>query len=182
MPPQKRNEFGLTRFEERFCQEYLIDLNGTQAYLRAKPGVAEITARTEASRLLADHSIQARIALLVQERSERTQITADRTLLELARIAFANMRDFAAWGPEGVRLKKSEQLSPELTAAVESVQERQGKYGAAMAIKLHSKIAALEQFGSQLSLFKDKLTLEGKVFYYLEEIKKEKPKLDGNGD
>jgi len=53
--------------EERFCHEYLKDLNGTRAYLRAFPTVKETSARTLAARLLAKVGVKSRIAELQAE-------------------------------------------------------------------------------------------------------------------
>ena len=65
---------------ERFCQEYLIDLNATKAYLRAGYSVKDAAAAACSSRLLTTAKVAARVAALQHERAERTQITADRVL------------------------------------------------------------------------------------------------------
>ena len=54
--------------QDRFCQEYIIDLNGTQAYKRAGHNCNEYTARTNASKLLANTNVHARIEQLAKER------------------------------------------------------------------------------------------------------------------
>jgi phage terminase small subunit len=77
---------------ERFVEEYLVDLNATQAYLRSHPGVTDGTARTESSKLLAKPDIQDRIAAAKLKRSNRTRVTQDRIVRELARIAFVDLR------------------------------------------------------------------------------------------
>jgi len=87
----------LSAMEERFCEEFLIDLNGTQAYLRSKPGVKETTARTEASRLLAKPNIAERIVALKAERAARVGIDADRVLREVYTIAHADMRELVEY-------------------------------------------------------------------------------------
>lgn len=67
---------------EAFCREYLVDLNGTQAVIRA--GYSHRGASVQATRLLANASVQARIAELVQERAERVELTADWVLKSAA--------------------------------------------------------------------------------------------------
>ncbi|MDZ7892335.1 MAG: terminase small subunit [Rhodoferax sp.] len=84
---------GLSELEARFVQEYLVDLNGTQAYLRAKPGAKETTARTESSKLLAKPNIQASVTKGKAERSERTGITADIAIKEAWAIMTADPRE-----------------------------------------------------------------------------------------
>lgn len=62
----------------RFCEEYLIDLNGTQAAIRA--GYSPKSARTTASRLLADENISRVLAELRDQQSKRLEINADYVL------------------------------------------------------------------------------------------------------
>lgn len=81
----------LNEKQERFCEEYLIDLNATQAAVRA--GYKARSARQQGSDLLSKAAVRARIDELKAERSRRTEISADRVLTELARVAFYNPRD-----------------------------------------------------------------------------------------
>lgn len=151
----------LTDKRERFCEEYLVDLNATQAAIRA--GYSEKTARQQGQRLLSNVVIEARIAELKRERSMRTQITADRVLEEYARLGFADMRSFASWGPGGARFTESEGLNADESPAVESVKESRsyhyGKDGDLLgetvntSIKLHSKIQALGAMSKHLGLY-----------------------------
>ncbi len=82
----------LTAQQQLFVDEYIIDLNGTQAAIRA--GYAESSARATASRLLTIDNIQDAIAEARKEQQKRTQITADRVLLEVARLAMYDPRKF----------------------------------------------------------------------------------------
>ena len=77
----------LTAKQEIFCREYIIDLNATQAAIRA--GYSSKTANRIASENLSKPDIQRKIQELQQERAERTEITQDRVLKELAGIGFA---------------------------------------------------------------------------------------------
>ncbi len=79
---------GLTKKQERFCEEYLIDLNATQAYVRAGYSGSNNTARVESSKLLTKPNIQKRIAELQEKQSQRTNISADNVISELQKIAF----------------------------------------------------------------------------------------------
>lgn len=73
----------ITVKQKRFCEEYLIDLNGTQAAIRA--GYSKRTANEQAARLLTKVSLQEYIRILKKERSERLKITADDVLENLER-------------------------------------------------------------------------------------------------
>ena len=81
----------ITKKNEVFCEEYLIDLNATQAAIRA--GYSPNAAGSIGSELLKKPEIRARIDQAMAERSKRTGINADRVLRELGRIAFLNPKE-----------------------------------------------------------------------------------------
>ena len=66
---------------EKFCQEYIVDLNGTQAAIRA--GYKEANAASQASTLLRNPNILARVGELRKEQRERLALNADFVVLEL---------------------------------------------------------------------------------------------------
>lgn len=74
----------LTDKQEAFCREYLIDLNATQAAIRA--GYSHRTANEQGARLLANVSIQGRISELKQARNERNDINADYVLRQAVKL------------------------------------------------------------------------------------------------
>ena len=73
--------------QKRFCEEYIVDLDPTQAAIRA--GYSEKTAYSMGHENLRKGAIQSYIHLSMSVRSLRTKVTADRVLQELAKIAFA---------------------------------------------------------------------------------------------
>lgn len=81
----KKFSMPLTDKQKVFCEEYMVDMNGTQAAIRA--GYSRKTANEQAARLLANVSIQAYIAELKGKRSEKTEITADYVLSALKEVA-----------------------------------------------------------------------------------------------
>ena len=82
----------LTDKQQRFCEEYLVDLNATQAALRA--GYCASSVNKSGPRLLVNVGIQNEIQRLKAQRSERTQIQADAVVTELAKVAFSNIQDY----------------------------------------------------------------------------------------
>lgn len=84
----------LTDRQARFCEEYLIDLNATQAAIRA--GYSEKTAREQAAQNLSKLNIQEKIAELKAERSKRTEITQDSVIQELTAVARAEVKGVRA--------------------------------------------------------------------------------------
>lgn len=85
----------LTPRQERFVQEYLIDLNGKQAAIRAgySPKRAEVTA----SELLAERKVSEAVAAAQQKRAERLEINADAVVNELRTIAAADPRELVEY-------------------------------------------------------------------------------------
>lgn len=80
----------LTEKQKRFCEEYLIDLNATQAAIRA--GYSPKTADRTASENLRKPEVKHFLEQLMQERSERTRIKADDVLQELRKIAYTDAK------------------------------------------------------------------------------------------
>lgn len=144
----------LTPKQARFVDEYLIDLNATQAAIRA--GYSAHTANEQGSRLLANVSIQAALAERRVKLSVSTGITPERVLEELGRIGFSDMRKFAKWGST-VALVDSATLSEDDARCVAEVSERMTKFGPSLSFKLHDKVGALTQIGRHFGMFTDKI-------------------------
>ncbi|HUU16524.1 MAG TPA: terminase small subunit [Sedimentisphaerales bacterium] len=148
----------LTDKQERFCQEYIIDLNATQAAIRA--GYSKKTARIKGCQLLTKVNIQNKIQKLKAERSDRVQIEADSVVKELAIVAFSNIRDYLTVDEDGdVFLKGFDKIDAEKLAAIESIKTNttSNKGGnreyTTTQFKLHSKLNALEQLGRHLGIY-----------------------------
>lgn len=161
----------LTKKQRRFVDEYLIDLNATQAAIRA--GYSPKTAQEQSSRLLSNVMVQAAIAERMKDRERRTEITQDKVLNELAKIGFADIRKALRWGSEvqivnpetgetaisnGVELIASDLIDDSTAAAVSEISQTAN----GIRIKLHDKRAALVDIGRHLGMFKDKIEVTGK--------------------
>ncbi len=156
----------MTKKQKRFVEEYLIDLNATQAAIRA--GYSPDTANEQGSRLLANVNISAEVSRAMAERSKRTGVNADRVIRELAKIAFVNADDVI--DAETATVKPD--ASRDDTAAIQSVKVKTfGEDGLEREIKMADKIKALELLGKHLGMFKDKVELSGM-------LETEKTKLD----
>ena len=143
----------LTRKMERFAQEYVTDLNGTQAAIRA--GYSPKTAKSKASDLLKDPRVQAAVEARLQELAERAKMTQEQVFQELVKVAKADMSTFAEWGPGGVVLKDSKGLRPEDTAAVAEISQTVTEAGGTKRIRLHDKLKALEMLSRYFGMFND---------------------------
>lgn len=101
----------LTAKEQRFVEEYLIDLNATQAYKRAGyKASSDDSAGVSAFRLLRKAKVQEAVQDARAKRSERTQIDADWVIKRLAAIANADITRVSEWGNDGLSLKDSSEL------------------------------------------------------------------------
>lgn len=139
----------MTPRRRRFVDEYLIDLDGKHAAIRA--GYRRSGATLRAYRLLRTPEVADAIAAAMAERSQRTGITPERVLEELARIAFVDWRKLAAWGPDGVSVTDASELSPAETAAVARVSTDDG-WENRVAIATHDKRLALDTLARILGL------------------------------
>ncbi|MEK4513610.1 terminase small subunit [Paenibacillus sp. FSL K6-2524] len=173
----------LTPKQKTFVQEYLVDLNATQAAIRA--GYSVKTAEAIGHENLRKPKIAEAIEKAMDKRSERTEITADRVLQELAKIGFANISDYLKVNTAERVVEYKEQTDEEgnkthtpifdfvqavelfdtdniarskLDAVAEIKQTKDG-----VALKLHDKVSALEKMGRHLGMFKDKVEHSGSV-------------------
>ena len=144
----------MTPRQRKFCDEYLIDLNATQAAIRA--GYSPKTACEQASRLLANVKVQDEIAIEMAERSKRTGINQDRVLMEIAKMAFVNIDDVIDL--DTAKVKRT--ATKEDLACIQSVKIKPTEFGTEREIKLCDKKSNLELLGKHLGMFKDKVELE----------------------
>jgi len=159
---------------ERFCQEYLFDLNQTKAAERAE--YSKKTAAQQASRLLRNVKIQERIAELKAIRSERTKISQDRALMELGCLGHSNIKNYIKHAADGfIQFKDIDKISDEDAKAIEAIKVnyKEGK----VEFKLHSKTKTLEMIGRHLGMFTDKIEHSGVIGFeasdkYMPKIKK----------
>ena len=140
----------MTDKQARFCEEYMIDLNATQAAIRA--GYSPKTAQEQSARLLSNVMVQNRLAQLQAEQSRRTGVSADRVVRELAKIAFANAS--ALIDPETASVKLD--ASRDDLAAIQSIKVKSfGEDGLEHEVKLADKLRALDLLGKHLGMYKD---------------------------
>lgn len=175
----------LTAKQQRFVEEYLIDLNATQAAIRA--GYSVNRASELGYQLLQKTTVSNAITKAMEVRSQRTSITADMVLRELAMIAFANAADFAqvveepiiqngqyVVDPDTGRVKTYKMVEVTPTSKLDEEQKKaiagikETKYG--IDVSTYDKVKALELLGRHLGMFKDKVEITG--------LNEEKSKLD----
>lgn len=170
----------LTDKQLRFVEEYLVDLNATQAAIRA--GYKEKNARVIGAENLTKPNIAEKIEKAMAERSARTEVTQDMVLKELAAVAFANGSDFAkvvekpifdplSGSPvldretgkqktyQDVQMVPTDDLSEEKKKAIANI--KMGKNG--IEVISCDKVKALELLGKHLGMFLDKVETTGSI-------------------
>ena len=171
----------LTAKQQMFCDEYLIDLNATQAAIRA--GYSEKTAEEQGCRLLRNVKVQKYIQNRKQDRIERTEITQDMVLRELANIAFSNAADYASVIEKQAMVEFEGNMvpvldengdpvmyrtvEPTLTESLTDEQKRalavikKGRDG--FEVKPYDKVRALELLGKHLGMWTEKVEVTEKA-------------------
>jgi len=148
----------LTKKQKRFCEEYLIDLNATQAAIRA--GYSPDTAGAIGAENLTKPEIQRAVAQAMAERSRRTGVNAERVVLELAKVAFVNVGNVI----DATDATLKEDAAPEDLAAIQSIKVKDmGEMGIEREIRMADKLKALELLGRHLGMFNDKMRLDAKL-------------------
>jgi phage terminase small subunit len=169
----------LTSKQERFVQEYLVDLNATQAAIRA--GYSEKTAYSIGQENLRKPEVLAAITQAQEERAKRTEITQDVVLKELALLSLSNVKHYQI-DDEG-HVKLVDGVPEEANRAVSSIKRKviRGKDGQVTyetILTLWDKPACLRMCGQHLGMFKEKLdvSVEADNLYValLHAVRKEK--------
>lgn len=169
---------GLTDKQKRFCDEYLIDLNATQAAIRA--GYVPNGINKRVTRMMANDGIQKYISERISDRKKRVEVTQDDIIRELSYIAFSKASDYAKVVEkeahdecgnliydENGEVLKYRTVEPMLTDELTEEQKRaiavikKGRDG--FEIKPYDKQRALELLGKHLGMFTDKVEVSGTV-------------------
>ena len=157
MPTKQPNLYGLTARQALFVSEYLKDLNGTQAAIRA--GYSPKAAEVQASENLRKPKIQLAIREGQKAAEARSQVTVDRVLLELARVAFADTTLVAYVDQGRVIIRDTADLDGDTRRAISEISQSVGNT-ITTKVKMHDKIKALELLGRHLAMFKDKVDVD----------------------
>lgn len=159
----------LTEKQKRFCKEYVIDLNATQAAIRA--GYSKKTANVQGAQNLSKLNIQAVIQELQSKKAAKLDISQERVLTELCKIAFGDVRNYF---DENGRIINISELGNDVTASIKSVTvqidktELRGESFVETTVKKlesYDKLRALETINKMLGYFapvKQDLTTNGK--------------------
>ena len=151
----------LTKKQQLFVDEYLIDLNATQAAIRA--GYSTASARQIADENLSKPDIKNSIEKALAERSKRTGVNADRIIRELAKLAFINPTDVINMDEATVRGDANRDDTAAISSVkVKTIPTEDGNI-TEREVKTYDKIKALELLGKHIGMFSDRLKVEGAI-------------------
>jgi phage terminase small subunit len=136
---------------QRFVAEYLKDLNGTQAAIRA--GYAPSSARVRASKMLSNVIVAEAIREAQTEILRSNQVTVERIVRELALIAFF---DPASMFDENGRLYPINELPPEIRRGLPAIEIVEAANGARR-MRFGGKLAALLALGKHMAMFSNRI-------------------------
>jgi phage terminase small subunit len=152
----------LTAKQQKFVNEYLIDLNATQAAIRA--GYSKRNADKIGHELLGKTRVSAYLSERMKARESRTEITQDRVLAEYAKLAFLDPRRF--YDESGALIPVNE-LPADVAAAlvgidvVDSVDKDSNSVITTKKVKFVDKKGALDSVARHLGMFNDKIQHSG---------------------
>lgn len=137
--------------ELRFVIEYLKDLNGSAAIIRAGIHDDPLQAKVYASRYLDRPQVILELARRRGDLIAKQELSLERVNEELRRIGYANLSDVAEWDGDTLWLHPQAVLSEEQLSAIAEIEEIPGLYGTRLAIKMHDKKGALVALQKHLS-------------------------------
>ncbi|UBN53056.1 terminase small subunit [Pantoea agglomerans] len=150
----------LTDKQEMFCREYLIDLNATQAAIRA--GYSEKTANEQGAQNLAKLSIAQRIIELKAERNERIEVNADYVLRRLIEIDEMDVLDILLANGELKPIAQWPKVWRTTLSGMDVIEMAGDAAGLLKKIKWPDKVKNLELLGKHVTVqaFKDNVKNE----------------------
>lgn len=148
---------------QRFVAEFLKDLNATQAAIRC--GYSEKTAKQQGARLLTNADIAAAVSKGQEKQLVKAEITAERVLEELARIAFVSAEEL--YNADG-SVKLIDKMSVAARAAItqlsilkKNVTAGDGQMDTVLNVRLADKLKALELLAKRFGLVKEQVEVTG---------------------
>lgn len=146
-----------------FCVEYLKDMNGTQAAIRA--GYSPGTAQEQASRLLSNSMVKAEIEANMRKKLSKVEVSVERVLAEIARLAFFDPRKLFDDDGKPIHVSQLDDDTAAAIAGLDIVTQGNQEIGFAevLKVKLADKSRNLELLGKYLKMFVERVEHTGEV-------------------
>jgi phage terminase small subunit len=170
MKPEQLPPKALAPKQARFVEEYLVDLNATQAAIRAGYKHPDV----QGPRLLGNVRVAAAIQARRAKLSKKIEVTQERVLQELARIAFSDTRDLFVWDEESAAYVPSKNLTDDQAAAIAGVEaetirtvNEDGTVETKIKLKLrtYDKKGALDSLAKHLGMFVERHELTAALLF-----------------
>lgn len=158
----------LNERQQAFVREYVIDFNATQAAIRA--GYSARSAGQHAEALMRKHEIQTAIQEAKGAVCKRAELTVDRIVQELERIAFGDLKNSVKWDSNGTNVRSSDELTDDVSATIAAIEEEEtttefgvtSKTKRKVKVKHYDKLRALELLARYKGMLVDRKEITGK--------------------
>ncbi len=137
----------LNEKQKRFADEYLVDLNATQAARRA--GYSERSAYSQGHRLLQYPEVKGYIGAQQEKMREKLEITREMVIGEIAKIAFCDIRGVLDWSEGGITLVPSARIPDDVAASISEVKAM----SSGISVKQYDKLRALDLMAKVLGVY-----------------------------
>ncbi len=148
----------MTNMQKMFVKEYLVDLNATQAAIRA--GYSVKNAGKIGPELLGKTRINQEIQAEMKRREERTEVTQDMVVNQLAKIAFLDIKSVVTWNDKNISIRPSDEVDGTTLA---EISESTTESGWTKKVKTSDRMRALEMLGRHLGMFTDRIESKNEV-------------------
>lgn len=166
-----KNNKNLTKKQELFIQEYLVDMNATQAYKRAGYAVKnDNVAHASAQRMLRNATVKKEIERQIDLRKRKLKVTAEDVIDELIKVGFTNITDVVNVKEGFVIAKDTDTLTENQQRAISEIKQTDN----GVSIKMHNKLGALKLLGQHLGIFLERIELNNPQDNKLKSLPSEK--------
>lgn len=151
------NDTKLNKKQKKFVDEYLVDLNGAQAAIRA--GYSKNAAKVQAARLLTKDNLKVYLEKRMATREKRTEISQDMIIKELSHIAFDDIKNYLEFSTDidgNIQTKIKDSSLIDTRAIQEVTIDKHGNFK----FKLYEKDNALVMLGKHFGMFKENISLQ----------------------
>lgn len=173
-----KNKAGYTPMQEAFILHYVNDPQHNATKAAKNAGFSEATAGQQGYQLLQIPSIRKAIETKLEERYDTLDISGNRILREIAKIAFGNLKQVATWSENTLKLIDSKALSEDDAALLKSISvsesssssDKSDSSSTSISFQVFDKLKALELLAKNKKLLTDKIKLDGRVKVTLEDL------------
>lgn len=163
----------LTDDQLAFVEEYCKDLDGARAIRAIATRANKQSEAVAAAQWLANPHVAQRVQERLRKLAEERGLSPQRIIDELIPIAFQDPRGVMRWGPDGVALKDSDDLTRDEAVCISEVSQTVSAGGGTLKVKLHDKLRALELLGKHYAMWVDRMDVKNDAMAAVRDMTKE---------